>query len=406
MLSLDTLFGRFFAESPPRVSVLDADRGAFRTGPASTSMHVREGGVDIEVPEQDEGVGDGVFFNPVQELNRDLTVAVLRAYREREPRAESYLDAMAASGIRGVRAAADDWDVTCCDVDSDALDLCRANLDANELDAETVQRDVNALLHEDYFDVVDLDPFGTPIPFADAAFQGTRNLLCVTATDTAPLCGAHFESGVRSYSAVPRNTEYHAEMGVRILLSGLARTAARYDIAIRPVLTHATNHYVRTYLELDRGARNANAVVNGLGFIYHCMNCLHREHEAGLLADSPGECPNCGSDLTTAGPVWLDRICDSEFLPSVRANLDDEMGAADEARDLIDRLATELDQPTHFDQHRLCEQWGEPAPAMDAFLGALHDAGFEASRTHYGGTTFKTTASVAEAREATATLFE
>ena len=406
MFALDTLFGRKSGESDVRILVSATDRVAFRTGPASTSMYVREGSVEIEVPEQEEGVGDGVFFNPVQELNRDLTVAVLRAYREREPRAESYLDAMAASGIRGVRAAADGWDVTCCDVDNEALQLCRDNLDANNLDAATAKRDVNALLHEDYFDVVDLDPFGTPIPFADAAFQGTRNLLCVTATDTAPLCGAHFESGVRSYSAVPRNTEYHAEMGVRILLSGLARTAARYDIAVRPVLTHATNHYVRTYLELDRGARNANGVVKGLGFIYHCMDCLHREHEAGLLADSPGECPNCGSDLTTAGPVWLDRICDSEFLPSVRAKLDDEMGTADEARNLIDRLATELDQPTHFDQHRLCEQWGEPAPAMEDFLGALHDAGFEASRTHYGGTTLKTTASVAEARGATATLFE
>jgi tRNA (guanine26-N2/guanine27-N2)-dimethyltransferase len=369
-------------------------------------MHVREGAVDIEVPEQEEGVGDGVFFNPVQELNRDLTVAVLRAYREREPRAETYLDAMAASGIRGVRAAADGWDVTCCDVDSEALDLCKANLDRNDLDGETVGRDVNALLHEEYFDVVDLDPFGTPIPFADAAFQGTRNLLCVTATDTAPLCGAHFESGVRSYGAVPRNTEYHAEMGVRILLSGLARTAARYDIAVRPVLTHATKHYVRAYLELDRGARAANAVVEGLGFIYHCDNCLHRETEAGLLADPPEECSNCNSAVTTAGPVWLDRTRDPDFLPAVREAVGDEMGTADKARDLLDRLGAELDEPTHYDQHRLCEEWGEPAPAMADFLGALRTAGFGASRTHYGGTTFKTDASVAEMRSATTGLFE
>jgi tRNA (guanine26-N2/guanine27-N2)-dimethyltransferase len=31
---------------------------------------------------------------------------------------------------------------------------------------------------------------------------------------------------------------------------------------------------------------------------------------------------------------------------------------------------------------------------MDAFLERLHEAGYEASRTHYGGTTFKTTADV------------
>jgi tRNA (guanine26-N2/guanine27-N2)-dimethyltransferase len=369
-------------------------------------MHVREGGVEIEVPEQEEGVSDAVFFNPVQELNRDLTVAVLRAYREREPRAETYLDAMAASGIRGVRAAADGWDVTCCDVDEEALALCRENLARNDLDGGTVHRDVNALLHEDYFDVVDLDPFGTPIPFADAAFQGTRNLLCVTATDTAPLCGAHFQSGVRSYSAVPLNTEYHAEMGVRVLLSALARTGARYDIAIRPLLTHATNHYVRTYLELDRGARTADAVVDSLGHVHHCQACLHREHATGLLADPPAECPNCGGDVRTAGPLWLGLAHDPDFLAETADALDDGMGTADEAADLLDRLGEELATPTHYDQHRLCESWGEPAPAMDDFLGALRASGFDASRTHYGGTTFKTAATVAEIREATAVLFE
>jgi tRNA (guanine26-N2/guanine27-N2)-dimethyltransferase len=188
-------------------------------------------------------------------------------------------------------------------------------------------------------------------------------------------------------------------------LSGLARTAARYDIAIRPVLTHASNHYVRTYLELDRGARAANAVVKGLGFIHHCRNCLHRETEAGLLADPPAECANCGAEITTAGPVWLDRTCEPDFLPAVREAVDDEMGADDDARDLLDRLGAELDEPTHFDQHRLCEEWGEPAPAMADFLDALRDADFAASRTHYGGTTFKTNASVAEMRDATAALF-
>lgn len=369
-------------------------------------MRVSEGGVEVEVPEQDEeGIGDEVFFNPVQELNRDLTVATLRAYREREPRAETYLDAMAASGIRGVRAAAEGWDATLADVDEDAVELCRENLARNDLDAEVIHGDANVLMHDLVFDVVDIDPFGTPIPFADAAFANTRNLVCVTATDTAPLCGAHFQSGVRKYSAVPRNTDYHAEMGVRILLSALARTAARYDVGIRPVLTHATNHYVRTYLELDRGARDANAVVKGLGFIYHCRDCLHRESEAGLLADPPAKCSNCGSSVTTAGPVWLDRTCDPDFLPDVRAAVDDGLGTAGKVRDLIDRLGVELAEPTHFDQHQLCEQWGEPAPAMDEFLAALREAGFEGSRTHYGGTTLKTDATVAEMRTATEQLF-
>jgi len=366
-------------------------------------MNVTEGGVEVEIPEQDgEGVGDEVFFNPVQELNRDLTVATLRAYRDREPRAESYLDAMAASGVRGVRAAADGWDATLADIDADAVELCRRNLESNGLDAEVVHGDANVVLHDSVFDVVDVDPFGTPMPFADAAFANTRDLVCVTATDTAPLCGAHFESGVRKYSAVPRNTDYHAEMGVRILLSALARTAARYDAGVTPILTHATNHYVRTYLELDHSATDANAAVDQLGHIYHCEDCLYREHEAGLIADPIDACPACGGErLLTAGPVWLGPTHDAEFVAAVREEVTDEMGTATRARRLLDDLEAELHEPTHYDQHRLCKEWTRSAAKMETFLDRLRAAGFAASGAHYGGTTFKTPATVAEIRQAT-----
>ncbi|MFB6087952.1 MAG: tRNA (guanine(26)-N(2))-dimethyltransferase [Haloarculaceae archaeon] len=365
-------------------------------------MRVTEGAVELEVPEQSgEGVGDEVFFNPVQELNRDLTVAVLRAAREREPEMETYLDATAAAGARGVRAAAEGWDATLCDVDPDAVDLCRANLARNDLDGEVVHRDANALMHERAFDVVDVDPFGTPIPFADAAFRGGKRLVCITATDTAPLCGAHFESGVRHYSAVPRNTEYHAEMGLRVLVSALVRTAARYDLAATPVLSHATDHYARTYLWLESGAQAADATLEQLGHVNHCEHCLWRESTPGLLAEQREACPNCGEGVQTAGPIWLGPTCEPEFVATVRAAVDDGMGTAAEARDLCATLAAELDEPTHYDQHRLCKRWGVGATAMDDFLDALRDAGYEASRTHYGGTTFKTTADVTEIRAAT-----
>jgi tRNA (guanine26-N2/guanine27-N2)-dimethyltransferase len=366
-------------------------------------MNVCEGGVEVAVPEQEgKRITDDVFFNPVQELNRDLTVAVLRTYRDCEPRAESYLDAMAASGVRGVRAAANDWDATCADIDSEAVKLCRANFERNDLAGEVVHQNANALMHESVFDVVDIDPFGTPIPFVDAAFANTRDLVCVTATDTAPLCGAHFHSGVRKYGAIPRNTDYHAEMGVRILLSALARTAARYDAGVTPILTHATNHYVRTYLELDHSATDANAAVDELGHLYHCEDCLHREYDYGLVADPTEICPVCESNrVVTAGPVWLGATHDAEFVAGVREEVTEEMGTAKRARKLLDALEGELHEPTHYDQHRLCKEWSRSASGMDEFLTRLQDAGYETSRTHYGGTTFKTPASVAEIRTAT-----
>jgi tRNA (guanine26-N2/guanine27-N2)-dimethyltransferase len=356
-------------------------------------MRVREGGVRIETGE--------AFFNPKQKLNRDLTIAVLRAYRDREPRAERYLDAMSATGIRGVRAASEGWKATLCDYKEENADLCRKNLKRNELEGTVENRDVNALLYDELFDIVDLDPYGTPIPFADAAFANVRNMVCVTATDTAPLCGAHFESGVRKYSAVPQNTDYHSEMGLRILLSALARTAARYDVGITPIFSHVTRHYVRTYLDLSHSATDGNNAIGELGYLDHCEDCLHREQSEGLIADPWETCPLCGSNrVLTAGPVWLGSIRDRAFVERVGEEVEKEWDSAKRAHRLIERLESELDLPTHYDQHRLCKEWGRPADSMDEFLLQVEEAGFETSRAHYHGTAFKTPATVQEIRRA------
>ncbi len=364
-------------------------------------MEVSEGSVAIEVPEMrhgaGEGSGDGVFYNPVQELNRDITVAVLETVDEE---CDSYLDAMTASGIRAVRAARAGYSTSGCDVDSAAVKLARANLERNGLDGEIHRRNANSHMHETNYDVVDLDPFGTPIPFVDAAFRSARRYVCVTATDTAPLCGAHFESGVRSYGTVPRNTEFHPEMGLRVLLSALVRTAARYDIAAHPMLSHVSSHYVRTYLRLEDGARAADRLLERLGYVDHCQRCLWRQHETTLIADPIPDCPECGQSTWTAGPIWLGPAHDSAFVRTVVESIPEDAGTGDEARRLLTTIAGEIETPTHYDQHRLYGRWGEPNVAMDDFLDALRATGHAASRTHYGGTTFKTDAGVAEIYDA------
>lgn len=365
---------------------------------------VREGSVEVRVPAgQAAGITEQVFYNPVQELNRDITVAVLDAYRTRHPGVTTYIDAMTATGIRGLRAAASGWTVTCLDVDPEAVELCRSNFRRNDLTGTVRHRSANVDLHQHRYDVTDIDPFGSPMPYIDAAFRGTRRLLCVTATDTAPLCGAHKQSGIRRYGAVPQNTEYHAEMGVRVLLSALARAGARYDTAVTPLLTHATRHYVRTYLELTHRATDANATLEELGFVHHCPDCLHRTHEAGLLPHLPDDCHGCGgTNLLTAGPLWIGPTRDPGFTAETRDHLTPEMQTVERARKLLTTIEQELDTPTHYDQHRLCERWSRSANPMAEFLRAVRAGGYAATRTHYGGTTLKTDADVRSIRELTA----
>ncbi len=160
-----------------------------------------------------------------------------------------YLDALSASGIRGMRVAAEAGTekVTLNDFDPRAVQVMRRNVARNQLDCVVSEKNANVLMHQEHFQAVDLDPFGSPSPYISAASRSARSYLFITATDTAPLCGAHLKSGIRKYMAVPLCTDYHREMGARILLGLAARELARLDKGTEPLLTHVTDHYVRTY---------------------------------------------------------------------------------------------------------------------------------------------------------------
>lgn len=46
-------------------------------------------------------------------------------------------------------------------------------------------------MRENNFDIIDLDPYGSAVPFLDAAVHSIKEggMLCITCTDTRVLCG-------------------------------------------------------------------------------------------------------------------------------------------------------------------------------------------------------------------------
>ena len=165
---------------------------------------------------------------------------------------------MGATGVRGLRVANEcGVPVTINDKDPEAIPLILQNVARSGLPITVTCRDACSLLYEQSFDAVDIDPFGTPAPFIDAGIRGCRRFLLVTATDTAPLCGAHLQAGIRRYFARPANTGYHAEVGLRILLGFVVRETMKYDRGIEPLFCFAREHFVHLNLMLTRGAQAA-----------------------------------------------------------------------------------------------------------------------------------------------------
>jgi tRNA (guanine26-N2/guanine27-N2)-dimethyltransferase len=336
------------------------------------------------------------------EFSRDINVACMQTLADSLNKRSTltYLDALSASGIRGLRIANEaHLEVTLNDYNNASYQLIKRNVKRLQLNARVTHSDANALMSEERFDAVDIDPFGSPAPFVDAACRSASKMLCVTATDTAPLSGAHFNAGVRRYSALPLNTEYHAETGIRILIGKIVREFVKYDKSAVPLLAHATEHYYRVYLRIERGARLADTCLSSLGFVFHCFNCGHRYVTLGL-ALGQRECALCAAEPVIAGPLWLGPLYDQSFCKGVLKNLENGVfGTKQQASKTVELCLNELDIATFFDYHKLLKELKCPPIPIETLMSGLRNIGYQASRTHFSGTSVKTDANVATLKD-------
>jgi tRNA (guanine26-N2/guanine27-N2)-dimethyltransferase len=359
-------------------------------------QQIREGEVSLVVHAfSEKGYSPSdmpVFYNPHMELNRDITVAAIAVWikqRSNNPSCNvgdiTYLDAMAASGIRGIRLAKEvGVSVTINDWGKEAYKLVLENIELNGLSRflQVSRKNANVLMHEMKFDIVDIDPFGSPAPFLDAATASAKGLLTVTATDTAPLCGAHLNSGMRKYAAVPLNTEYHSEMGARILLGYMARVLAAHEKAMFPLLTHVTRHYIRTYVQIRIGAKAADKTLREVGSIAHCSSCGVVDWKKGFNVQLTKTCPFCGKDVHIGGPLWLGALHEPVFCEEILDEMKERpLKTKVDASKIIEKCKNELDIPFFYDQHKICKQLSVSAKPIEDLLDKLRYQGFKASRS-------------------------
>jgi tRNA (guanine26-N2/guanine27-N2)-dimethyltransferase len=356
-------------------------------------VEVEEGTTRFFVPRQDASShfppgSAPVFYNRRMELNRDGTILFVTAMKPSE-----YLDAMGATGVRGLRIATEcGIEVTINDRDPGACELIKKNTARYDREIRVTCRNVHSVLAERRYDSVDIDPYGSPAPFIDSAIRGTGRFLMVTATDTAPLCGAHWRAGIRRYCARPANNEYHAETGLRTLLAFCVRETVKYDRGIEPLFCYTREHYVRAHFRLTNGAAAADRAVGRIGYIFQCTRCPDRIEQIGLIPESV-ECPGCGGPMIPAGPLWLGSVQDlsvimamKEALPHLRLNTAKQLGM------LFDMLAGELPTSSHYDYHTLAKRAKVSPRPVEDIIQSLRERGYQASRAHYSGTALKTDA--------------
>jgi tRNA (guanine26-N2/guanine27-N2)-dimethyltransferase len=345
---------------------------------ASSLVKVIEGTTELLVPEAFCKKGPGtrtgdVFYNKQMEFGRDVSVMFGRAvFRE----GDKILDGLAASGARGLRLANETGvraDFALNDRNLAAAVLMKENASTNSLDhVRILCRDLRAVLAEEQFDYIDIDPFGTPVDFINAAVQSVRNggTIAITATDTAPLYGTYPRTSLRRYGALSQRSPFAHETGVRILVGFMVREAARHDRACEPLLCYHTDHYFRCYLRVVNGAARADAALKRLGYARFDKASLER----GIVTER--------SDKADAGPLWTGRMSSEELLEAMKATKD--LGTSARCEKYLGLWREEAAAPPLFYKlDELAKRTKHSPPKLLDMVGSLAEAGFAASRTHF-----------------------
>ena len=350
-----------------------------------------------------------VFYNPRMQLNRDLAILALRVNQRDANRPLRVADALTGCGVRGIRFALEVQgleSVEVNDLNPLATHLAKANIDRNHV-AEKVKvsnLDANLFLTANAspkkrFDLLDLDPFGSPSPFMDSAVRALSNhgLLALTATDTSPLCGVEPHACLRKYAGMPLRSEYCHEVALRLIANALVLIAAKHDLGLTILLSHSIDHYFRVYARLDRGARRADMAVNNLGYILHCFHCLNRTCVLGLAQELFMRCPRCGSRMQAAGPLWLGPLVDNTFCREMIVEAAKSGFFLERSVKLLNLLAEEaIAPPTYYVLDKVSDRLGSPTPPREAVLSELRTRGFLTVRTHFAPTALKTNASISD----------
>lgn len=364
----------------------------------------------ISPPKEEDDIprrSDIVFFNAHQEINRDFSVLAVRAYAKENNKSDlSICEPLCGSGVRSCRYAIEtpSSSIYCNDLNLNAIEIAQKNIKRlpkevsskiclSNMECNLFLKQLN--LKDMIFDFIDIDPYGTPIPFVQNSIQlvTTKGLLAFTATDLASLVGLYPRALYAKYSISHFDTRIGNvhEIAARILIAGIQHVGLTLNQSLMPIASFYYRHFIRVFFNRFRGV---DRVIDHIGFINYCDSCQTRY--CSSLEKKTETCPKCNAiTKSRIGPLFIGPIQNHEYLAKM---LNDEhlskLGAKRKLSKLIPIMQGELtiDVPWSFEIPNIAQKISGPVPSIDKIIAKLKEIGFDGYRTHFSGTSIKTNA--------------
>lgn len=387
---------------------------------------VQEGKATILTPKQDE-----VFYNPIQQFNRDLSIMAIKAYDEiRHEKIQAIkkksknkrtklnglkiLESLAASGLRSCRYGLEIPEagkIVANDMLAEAVKSINKNVEYNKLTDKVVANQGDAIKFmgstDEKFHIVDLDPYGTAAPFIDSAIQCLEDdgMLLVTCTDAGVLAGSGYPEkcfalyGGNNFGNAYVNGESNHEVGIRLILNLIASTAAKYKKTIEPMLSLSIDYYFRVFVKVKTSPINVKNHASETMLTYGCNGCGHKIVQPlgmknntkfqypKLQGPISSNCQYCGTSYNVAGPMYAGNLHNREFIDKVlkiNESSDKEIYATHERiKGMLTLASNELDDaPFFFNLNQLCSIFKSPPISIEQYTKAVGNLGYKVSLTH------------------------
>lgn len=337
------------------------------------------------------------FYNEAQEFNRDLSIAVIKEYMSSGKNIK-ILETMSASGIRGIRYLKElgkNAKVFFNDIDKKSTEEIRRNISLNNLsneDFEIFNEDCNALMSKkiSFFDVIDIDPFGTCNSFIENAIRAIKHngLLCVTATDTAVLCSNETKCFAKYNTIIKRSPVCH-EIALRTLLSFISRTAAREGAGIEPIVSVSVDFYVRIFIRVIKNNKSARSAIekNSNFLICTCLN--FKEVKLLKMPEFSSLCNICNKRMKLCGPFWNSNLHTKSFVENMILNIDEHKKRM---LGILKIITTELNVFCYFPINDLSAEIKCEPTSLKLISSAIINSGYQVSLTHCKLNSIKTDA--------------
>ncbi len=350
-----------------------------------------------------------VFYNPLMRVSRDLTVLSTRVFfRGRE---FFFIDVLAGTGIRGIRLVLESNGYGVInDVDPIAYYYMKRNVLRNNVGdvLKPYMCEANSLLNNYTFsgvpvDYIDVDPYGSPIPFIDSAVKplAKKGFLGVTATDAAPLVCSHSHKTLRRYNVLCRKTDFEKELGLRILIYNIVFRSASHDVALTPVLSYSHQYYYRVFFVTERsGQRSYEVIKKCRGYIWYCNSTLERGYVKTIEESRDITCLD-NSKPVLIGPLWICELGSIDFIKQVIREANKATNTMEQTTlKLLENLKSEytINQP-YVRYDKLFGSLKKNQPPINEFIEMLRQHGYLAYRSHFDPRGVRINASLKEVIE-------